>query len=345
MDSLDENCVAIILSFLTPSEICAVASVCKSWNQASLSDVCWSRHLPSSLLSPTLQEIPEISLSPTPVAKYRALCGGIYLCDDSFHLRANPRTGGITLSINIAKNLEVAWLDDARYWEVRPADQAIFPPVPFLRAVCWFHVHGTVKLPFQLPPAEYSVSWRVARERGAVEITYDTGRERDYWQWHRPGGSFQWNEDEKARSAVRVVGSSSQLAEAEVTVSYRTVSPLSMWRPLHAGTLDLRDMTAGKLVVPPDDAAVSNEGTKNGVNSTGSQPTELEVSLSETTSGQWKKGLYLDALVLDQVVPCSKSGIASSTSPSRALLNRHGLQAHQPYQRFEASMSVQCTIS
>ena len=325
MDGLDEHCLAIILSFLTPSEICTAATVSKSWNHASLSDVCWSRHLRLlSSLSPFLQGFPNISTASTPAAKYRALCGGVYLQDKSFHLRVNPRTGGITLSISFFQIVAQMWIGGPDCWALRPAQGAIFPPGLFLKRVYMYDVSSTVRLPFRLPPAEYAVSWRMARDREECESTTSTAREEVRWRWSRRLDSFQCTED-LAESGVTVVGGRLQSAEAGIVMSHHTVSPLPVWGLMSLGVLDLRgeeNDTQSTELADVDAGSSENRGSeRGGEESCGCQITELEVLLFETSRAEWKRGIYVDALVLEQVVLSSGENTSSLSRSKHCIMD------------------------
>ena len=101
-DRLDEDCLATILSFLPPVEICAAATVCTAWRDASRLDTAWTRVVPGR---PSMLAEQSHTLASAANMKERAralVTGGVHL-DDDFHLSVHPRTKAVRLSCNASK--------------------------------------------------------------------------------------------------------------------------------------------------------------------------------------------------------------------------------------------------
>ena len=289
----------------------------------------------------------------------------MYLCNKAFHLRANPRTGGIILSISVIKIVAPKWVIAHHYWDFQTAQGAIFPPGFFLKRIYRYDVDGTVRLPFQLPPAEFTMSWRMAPDPEMHETTSMTATDGDSWLWYRRGDSFQCSTEDPAASSVSVVGSSSQWAEAGIAMSHHSISPLPVWSSMPAGTLDLRGeyaMGDAQSTESAHDDASSGEGSSRecaGEGSGGCGVTELEIMLSESRRPEWKRGVYVDALVLEQVVPGSAENTSCSSNSEQCytehytgdptismdeLMERLRRRAEQQHQAVASSKSAQCII-
>ena len=104
-DRLDKDCLATILSFLPPVEICAAATVCTAWRDASRLDIAWARvasGFESALAPATAKESPALANLNAANARERAhalVTRGICL-DDKMHLHLNRRTKAVQLSFS-----------------------------------------------------------------------------------------------------------------------------------------------------------------------------------------------------------------------------------------------------
>ncbi|CAI7849357.1 unnamed protein product [Closterium sp. NIES-53] len=89
MSNLDVDCLATILSFLTPAQICRLAHVSRTWAAAAASDVSWGRLLPPLCGSTCFQKALE--------AHRVAMCSGLChlaspTCDDDGSSSASNET-------------------------------------------------------------------------------------------------------------------------------------------------------------------------------------------------------------------------------------------------------------
>eukprot|EP00475_Leptophrys_vorax_P024852 TRINITY_DN34468_c0_g1_i1.p1 TRINITY_DN34468_c0_g1~~TRINITY_DN34468_c0_g1_i1.p1 ORF type:complete len:344 (-),score=-7.51 TRINITY_DN34468_c0_g1_i1:85-1116(-) len=167
--ALPVDCLASVLSFLPPREIARCARVSRAWAAAASSDDCWGRLLPSICWPPSDKEAVAAHLQGvgrTRLVLCKALCKGLVLDDDTWHVKLDPATGRLTLSANVAKACHVVWGAEPRYWEM---ERCKIPGITFretahLITVCWFEVGGEIRVPFALRPGRYAVSWRVSRD-------------------------------------------------------------------------------------------------------------------------------------------------------------------------------------
>ena len=108
-DTLSEELLATIFSYLSAPEILTAAAVSKNWRAAAHTSTSWSRLL--AALPPSLSVCPLAANFEGGIEEYRRLCRGVYvkscgrkLAEDKksshFHVRINPRTNSVTLSVN-----------------------------------------------------------------------------------------------------------------------------------------------------------------------------------------------------------------------------------------------------
>lgn len=131
-----------------------------------------------------------------------------------------------------------------------------------LREVCWFHTSGTIKC--ELPPGDYTLSWRLQYERGLSARG-----------WDRLPTEF---------SVSTTDGSQKATSHRYLTNRLENASQQSELGDLTAVRLvedNWFEFDAGEITVADEDKVTS-----------------LEFSMVETESGHWKSGIVLDGVVL-----------------------------------------------
>ncbi|OMP09642.1 hypothetical protein COLO4_05266 [Corchorus olitorius] len=165
LGDLPESCVASIIGYLDPPEICKLAKLNRAFRGASWADFVWESKLPPNyqlLVDKIFGFVPE-KLGKRDI--YTRLCrantfdGG---ADKKVWL--DKSTGGVCLSIS-AKGLRITGIDDRRYWNHIPTEESRFSSIAYLQQIWWFEVEGEVEFPF--PAGTYSVFFRLQLGRAS----------------------------------------------------------------------------------------------------------------------------------------------------------------------------------
>lgn len=158
LGDLPESCVALLLGYLDPPQICKLARLNRAFRGASLADFVWESKLPSNyeaLVRKVLGELPE-NLGKREI--YARLCRANSLDAGTKKVWLHKSTAGVWMSIS-SKGLAITGIDDRRYWNHIPSDESIFRSVAYLQQIWWFEVDGEVEFP--LPAGTYSLFFRL----------------------------------------------------------------------------------------------------------------------------------------------------------------------------------------
>ncbi|XP_060180048.1 F-box protein PP2-A12-like isoform X2 [Lycium barbarum] len=155
---LPENCVASVMTYLDPPEICKLSMLNRNFRIAGYADCIWESKLPTNyeLIIERLFENFDENLCKRDV--FALLCRPILLDDGSKKVWLDKRTGRVCLSIS-SKGLAITGVDDRRYWSRIETAESRFKSVAYLQQIWWFEVDGEVDFPF--PVGSYSVFFRL----------------------------------------------------------------------------------------------------------------------------------------------------------------------------------------
>ncbi|XP_022144425.1 putative F-box protein PP2-B12 isoform X2 [Momordica charantia] len=144
--ALPEGCIAHILSFTTPHDVCRSALVSSAFRAAAEADGVWDRFLPPeyrreisdavSHIFPSFASKKELFLH---LCRYPILIHG---GAKSFSL--DKRTGKKCFMIS-PRQLSIVWGDAPRYWRWTSPPEARFGEVAELVSVCWLEVRGKIE--------------------------------------------------------------------------------------------------------------------------------------------------------------------------------------------------------
>jgi len=158
LSDLPDICIAMMLACLNPIEVVKLACVCRSFYDASHSDLVWETFLPPSYHN-------LLALQPNPPPEFASkkevfdhLCKPFVTSNRIQGYWLDRRTGGLSMSLS-ASGLVIVWSDNDRYWEWLEDRASMFPLVAELRNVCWFEARGEIEC--TLPPGAYTLSWRI----------------------------------------------------------------------------------------------------------------------------------------------------------------------------------------
>ncbi|KAI5670132.1 hypothetical protein M9H77_10496 [Catharanthus roseus] len=164
IDELPESCVALILSYLDPPQICRLACLNTTFRQASLSDFVWESKLPPNykILANKLffndQNSEMITLLSKKEIFHRFCCSNHF--DSNTKEVWMDKNGGGQICIAISwKGLKITGIKDRRYWNHILTDESRFQSIAYLKQIWWLEVEGS--LDFEFPPGTYSLFFRL----------------------------------------------------------------------------------------------------------------------------------------------------------------------------------------
>ncbi|CAK9173075.1 unnamed protein product [Ilex paraguariensis] len=164
LGDLPDSCVASILGYLDPPEICRLALLNRAFRGASSADFVWESKLPlnyGSVIERVFEDFPE-KLCKRDI--YARLCRLHSLDGGTKKVWLDKSTGRICLSI-ASNGLEITGIDDRRYWSRILTEESQFCSVAYLQQIWWFEVDGELEFPF--PAGTYSLFFRLQLGRAS----------------------------------------------------------------------------------------------------------------------------------------------------------------------------------
>ncbi|KAK9056207.1 hypothetical protein SSX86_027297 [Deinandra increscens subsp. villosa] len=158
LGDIPESCVALVLSYLDPPEICKLARLNRSFRAASSADFIWDAKLPLNyhhLVDEYLMKNPS-KLGKNEI--YSRLTRPVRFDSGNKEFWLDKRTGGLCLSIS-CKALTITGIDDRRYWNFITTDESRFGTIAYLQQIWWLEVEG--ELDFKFPPGTYSLLFKL----------------------------------------------------------------------------------------------------------------------------------------------------------------------------------------
>ncbi|XP_022143533.1 F-box protein PP2-A12-like [Momordica charantia] len=160
LGDLPENCVAAVLGYLGPPEICKLARLNRAFRGASWADFVWESKLPPNYEAIARRVFGGFDLPPDLSKReiYTRLCRQNPLDGGNKKVWLDKLSGGACLSIS-SMDLMITGIDDRRYWNRISTEESRFHTVAYLQQIWWFEVGGEVDFPF--PPGTYSLYFRL----------------------------------------------------------------------------------------------------------------------------------------------------------------------------------------
>ncbi|KAA0051432.1 F-box protein PP2-B10-like [Cucumis melo var. makuwa] len=155
--ALPEGCIAHILSFTSPQDVCRSASVSTTFRSAADSDALWDRFLPPDYADEISHAVSQLS---PPLSSKKQLY--LHLCRfpvlihggaKSFSL--DKKTGKKCYMIS-PRQLFIVWGDVPRYWRWSSPPEARFGEVAELVSVCWLEIRGKIETEMLSPGTLYA---------------------------------------------------------------------------------------------------------------------------------------------------------------------------------------------
>ncbi|GJP37301.1 hypothetical protein CLOM_g21727 [Closterium sp. NIES-68] len=269
INDLPENCLATILSFLTPAAVGRTASVSKMWLSAAKSSTCWDR-LISNGLPPCFRETPA-ALAKDERGLRDTLGEGLMLDDGRYHIKMDPATSLITVSVSVAQVFEILWEDrDQDRMRRHDITGAIFDDASHGIVIHWLSTCGKIDLPFKLRSGYYRMSWRVAQDNDGPRRSTS------------PKRRFLRSQEEPLISQVRDA-TTGHVEQHDLDDIRRWISTTPTWTRMPAGLLRVGD------------------GGSSGNAALEFANVRVISTLTDISRQRRKRGLYLDAFVLEQI--------------------------------------------
>ncbi|KAF8413104.1 hypothetical protein HHK36_001080 [Tetracentron sinense] len=167
LGDLPESCVASILAYLDPPEICKLARLNRDFRCASSADFIWESKLPLNYQYLIGKLFDGASLNLGKKEIYARLSRPNPFDGGTKEAWLEKSTGGICLLIS-AKALRITGIDDRRYWNHIPTEESRFHTVAYLQQTWWFEVDG--ELEFRFPAGTYSLFFRLQLGRASKRL-------------------------------------------------------------------------------------------------------------------------------------------------------------------------------
>ncbi|KAJ0772209.1 putative F-box domain-containing protein [Helianthus annuus] len=126
LGDLPENCLAMVLGYLDPSDICNLARVSRAFHRASSADFIWEPKLPENYrnLSEKLMFYGGSSECLGKKDIYAGLCSPVRFSSGTKEVWME-KGGGICMLASW-KGMKITGIDDRRYWSHVPSLQSRF---------------------------------------------------------------------------------------------------------------------------------------------------------------------------------------------------------------------------
>ncbi|KAL1371427.1 F-box protein PP2-A13 isoform X2 [Arachis duranensis] len=128
MDELPESCVALIMEYLDPPQICKLATLTRTFRAASSADFVWESKLPSNyhvLVRQIFNGLPT-DFKNGKRGIYSALCRTNTFDGGTKKLWLDKNIGKLCMCI-AAKGLSITGISDRRYWNYIPTEESSNP--------------------------------------------------------------------------------------------------------------------------------------------------------------------------------------------------------------------------
>ncbi|KAL8148241.1 F-box protein PP2-A13-like [Apium graveolens] len=162
LEGVPEMCLAVILGYLEPPEICKSAMLNKTFHRASSADFVWESKLPDNyqILFNKLKTSSSTSFNNFIKKDIYAFLSAPNRFGPGFtkEVWLEKKKGGVCISISW-KGLKITGIDDRRYWNHLSSDESRFKSIAYLQQTWWLEVAGDLE--FEFPAGIYSLFFRL----------------------------------------------------------------------------------------------------------------------------------------------------------------------------------------
>ncbi|KAG6530663.1 putative F-box protein PP2-B12 isoform X1 [Zingiber officinale] len=139
---LPPECIAHVLSFTTPRDVCRASLVDKTFLATAETDALWERFLPSDRVEILSRAVDPVEYASNKELYFR-LCNPILVDQAKMSFQLEKATGKKWYMIS-AEKMQVTWGDTPQYWRWVSLKESRFAQVVELLAVCWLHISGWI---------------------------------------------------------------------------------------------------------------------------------------------------------------------------------------------------------
>ncbi|KAK9067984.1 hypothetical protein SSX86_012095 [Deinandra increscens subsp. villosa] len=158
LGELPESVVGNILVYLSPPEICRLASLNRAFRRASSAEFVWELKLPENYDSLLSRVFGHNEFSCCKREIYARLSTPSSIDGGTKKVWLDKGTGKACVLIS-SIGLAITGIDDRRYWSWISTDESRFRSVAYLQQIWWFEVDGDIEFPF--PCGTYTLYFRL----------------------------------------------------------------------------------------------------------------------------------------------------------------------------------------
>jgi hypothetical protein len=274
MAELPENCISKILCFTTPKDVCRLSAVSQTFLLAGNSDVVWEEMLPTQYpcLLARLDSPLEIS---SKKELYFTLCHPNWIDGGTKKFWIERDKGKLCFMLP-ARDLDIKWGDDNRYWNWISQNDSCCEEIAELIAVCWLEVKGQFDCKLLSPGTAYTISFRLKLHEPPCGICHIVVRAFNptFYQ------AYGWNCKPVKFSVTTPNGESHKIYARYLSDIDKPVENEGyQMTPLRHVEEGWMEFDAGRFVVEEGDT-----------------PGKIEFCMSEWEGGNWKGGLLLEGV-------------------------------------------------
>lgn len=160
LEGVPEMCLAVILGYLEPPEICKSATLNKTFHRASSADFVWESKLPDNYQILVNKLKTSTSFNKLIKKDIYAFLSAPNRFGPGFtkEVWLDKKKGGVCISISW-KGLKITGIDDRRHWNHLSSDESRFKTIAYLQQTWWLEVAGDLE--FEFPAGIYSLFFRL----------------------------------------------------------------------------------------------------------------------------------------------------------------------------------------
>ncbi|XP_034682759.1 F-box protein PP2-B1-like [Vitis riparia] len=144
--ALPEGCIAGILAWTSPRDVCRMSAVSLEFLSAAESDALWETFLPADyreIIGLSSESSSHLSISSKKEVFFR-LCNSPLLIDGGKKSLWLDKKSGKKCYMLAARDLTITWSDTPMYWTWISPPHSRFIEVANLNQVCWLEIKGKI---------------------------------------------------------------------------------------------------------------------------------------------------------------------------------------------------------
>ncbi|XP_073290738.1 F-box protein PP2-B15-like [Primulina huaijiensis] len=143
IESLPEECMAHILSFTSPRDVCRSSTVSLFFQEVADSDQTWQKFLPSDYVEIVSRSVQEMKFS-SMKDLFLKLSSTPLLIDGGLKTFSVDKYTNKKCYMLSTKELSITWANNNLNWCRKPLLQSRFPESVELIMVSWLEIHGKI---------------------------------------------------------------------------------------------------------------------------------------------------------------------------------------------------------